>query len=452
MYDIGEMKAIGNKLFYAAHEPYTSAALYVTEGTRETTRRLVGGSVAGRTVYMLTEVNGSLYYHNDDGELWRTNGTPGDQVLIGHLSTNIIKIDDVNAEAFILALPSESSLELWWTNPDGPPDRLMAIGTNYYIDLYTPLPHFSTASIGDVFYFVASQHPYGESIWRSDGTASGTYRMISVRGLVTEENMEPGAQVRALTTFNNKLYFSALSSDDIWGWYTALGDDHFMHLAYIPPVIHTVVHNKLMYVFAKPPGQDTDVQLWISDGTVEGTRYVTRFPGAGAADHSIIDNVIYFSTEMGPQLIRTDGTACGTFAVNTGVEYAFPMESLRKNLIFGAFTPSTGMEPFIYRSINTVVPLAGCEASATDVAARSSGILTPYPNPFASEFTLRVNSADQDPISVAVFTTSGFPVETFNDVKANTDYPHIGARWPQGMYVVKVNAMGRISTHLVVKR
>ena len=123
------------------------------------------------------------------------------------------------------------------------------------------------------------------------------------------------------------------------------------------------------------------------------------------------------------------------------------------DLVFGAFTPSTGMEPFIYRSINTVVPPAGCEdASVSDVAARSSNILTPYPNPFASEFTLRVNSTDPNPISVSVFTTSGFPVETFDNITANTDYPHVGARWPIGMYIVKVNAMGKVSTHLVVKR
>ena len=448
----GGMKAIGNKLFYAAHEPYTSAALYVTEGTRETTRRLVGGSVAGGTALLLTPVNGWLYYYNEyDGELWRTNGTAGDEVLIGHAS-DLIKIDNVNGTAFMLALPGESSLALWRTDPDGAPERLMAIGTNYYIDLYTSLPHFSTAGISDVFYFVTSQHPYGESIWRSDGTASGTYRMISVRGFVTEENMEPGDQVRALTVFNNQLYFSALSIDDTWGWYTALDDDYFMHVANIPPVIHTVVHNNLMYVFAKPSGQDTDVQLWISDGTAGGTRYLTSFPGGGAPDHAIINNVVYFSTQEGTQLIRTDGTECGTFPVNTGVEYAFPMEALGNNLIFGAFTPSTGMEPFIYRSINNVVPPADCEDASSTNVARSSGILTPYPNPFASEFTLRVNSTDPNPITVAVFTTSGFPVETFNDIKANTDYPNVGARWPNGMYIVKVNAMGRISTHLVVKR
>ena len=152
-------------------------------------------------------------------------------------------------------------------------------------------------------------------------------------------------------------------------------------------------------------------------------------------------------------MLRTDATECGTFAVNTGVQYAFPMEPQRNNLVFGAYTPSTGMEPFIYRSINTVVPPGGCEdVSGASVEARSSGILTPYPNPFASEFTLRVNTTDANPVTVAVFTTSGFPVETFNDIKANTDYPHVGSRWPVGMYIVKVSAMSKVSSHLVVKR
>ena len=453
MREDGQMKAIGNKLFYNAYEIYSSAALYVTEGTPETTHRLVPGSIAGRTAFPITVIAGSLYYANYDGELWRTNGTPGDQVLIGHVSPEIIRMDDVNGQAFMLAASGMTTLDLWRTGPDGPPVHIKTIETNYYIDPYAPQAHIYTASIGDAYYFLVREYPYGESIWRSDGTASGTYRMIGAQDLVAGEPSEPEDHIRALTVFSNQLYFSGIANDGKWAWYQASGDGSFMQIKTIPPVIHTVVHNDLMYIIAEPEGNDPNVQLWVSDGTVTGTRFIAKFIGGGAADHSIIDNVVYLGTQQGIELIRTDGTECGTFVVNTGVEHAFPMELGNNDLVFGASTPSTGMEPFIYRSINTVVPPAGCEdASSSDVAARSSGILTPYPNPFASEFTLRVNSTDSHPISVAVFTTSGFPVETFSDIKANTDYPHVGARWPEGMYIVKVNAMGKVSTHLVMKR
>ena len=347
-----------------------------------------------------------------------------------------------------------SGLELWRSPAAGPPVHVKTINPNYYFDYTVPIPTFHTATIGDIFYFVVSDDVHGEEIWRSDGTGPGTYMMFNIRTSDETGGIEESEDdIRELTVYNDQLYFSALSDDGTWGWYQSTSDNSYVELTDMAPVIHTVVHKDLMYILARQSGEQQDVELWVSDGTPGGTHMIKTFNGGGAADHSIIDDVLYFSTAQGTQLIRTDGTECGTFAVTTGVEYAFPMEALGNDLVFGAFTPSTGMEPFIFRSINSVVPPAGCEdASKADVAARSSDVFTPYPNPFASEFTLRVNSADPNPISVAVFTTSGFPVETFNDIKANTDYPHVGTQWPEGMYIVKVYTMGRISTHLVVKR
>jgi hypothetical protein len=79
-------------------------------------------------------------------------------------------------------------------------------------------------------------------------------------------------------------------------------------------------------------------------------------------------------------------------------------------------------------------------------------IVTPYPNPFASEFTLRISGAEGERAQVAVFSLTGHPIENLGEIKANADYPNIGATWPKGMYVVKVIRGDEVITQMVVKK
>lgn len=78
--------------------------------------------------------------------------------------------------------------------------------------------------------------------------------------------------------------------------------------------------------------------------------------------------------------------------------------------------------------------------------------MTPYPNPFTNDFSLRVNGNDDEVADVGVYDISGLPIEKLNGIKTNTDHPNIGITWPKGMYIVKVYKGGKLSTHTVIKR
>jgi hypothetical protein len=82
---------------------------------------------------------------------------------------------------------------------------------------------------------------------------------------------------------------------------------------------------------------------------------------------------------------------------------------------------------------------------------REEKIMTAYPNPFSGDFVLRLEGADDDMAEVNVFTLTGHPVESIGKVKSNTDHP-AGQSWPPGIYIVKVNRGGKLTTHMVVKK
>jgi ELWxxDGT repeat protein len=213
-----EMEPVGNKLFFTATADY-GWGLYVTEGTPETTV-LLAGSVDSNLPYGLTNVNGVLYYYNVHGELWRTNGS--EPVLVRDLRL-INSVTNVNGQAFVLAGLPGNGLELWRTNGVGTLIRVKTIRTDYA----EPADYNGTTNIGRFFYFIADDGVHGHEIWRSDGTALGTYMMFNIN-----EQDETGSfssrenDIRALTVSNNKLYFSAKDNDGAWAGITLPATTH----------------------------------------------------------------------------------------------------------------------------------------------------------------------------------------------------------------------------------
>jgi hypothetical protein len=215
--------------------------------------------------------------------------------------------------------------------------------------------------------------------------------------------------------------------------------------------------NNLIYIWGL---DNTDWQgnvLWVTDGTADGFRHLADFDGEWEyTDYAVMDNVIYFSGRYGLNLWRTDGTACGTFKVSTGLQYAWPVEGVGTTLLFSAYRFNTGLEPNIYKNINSLVtsPCGTPTTAAREGTYESStdAIITAYPNPYTQEFSLRFNAGETAVADIAVFTNTGFPVETFRGIHTNKDYEHLGATWPKGMYIVKVSMGGKLSTHMVVKK
>lgn len=125
-----------------------------------------------------------------------------------------------------------------------------------------------------LFFFVASDGEHGFELWRSDGTAAGTWMV---------RDLDPGiesSQTLELTAFQGRLYFAA---------------NH----------------------------RENGPALWMSNGTPGGTRMI-RDPWVGRSDHHApaflrsVGSVLYFfapSPSFGFDLWRSDGSRAGTVPV-----------------------------------------------------------------------------------------------------------------------------------------
>jgi ELWxxDGT repeat protein len=142
------------------------------------------------------------------------------------------------------------------------------------VDLYAP---FTVVADG-VAYFYRHDGIHGQELWRSDGKAAGTYRLVDAcPGLCGAEFL--GGVVGRLAAVGSRVYFTA--DDGIHG-----------------------------------------TELWVTDGTARGTRMVRDIrPGPSSSRPSALgsfEGELYFGADdgiHGHELWRSDGTDAGTALV-----------------------------------------------------------------------------------------------------------------------------------------
>jgi ELWxxDGT repeat protein len=167
----------------------------------------------------------------------------------------------------------------------------------------------SAAVVNDVLYFAATDGTRGTELWRSDGTAAGTFIVKDIR---------PGANGSGpaqLTSHQGALYFVAddgTSGRELWrsdgtAAGTALVKD--VDPAGNGPVRLLSVGPTLYFWVA---GSSTTMQLWRSDGMADGTLLVkSGIEGAAPTDAvGINEAIFFFAADRG--LWKSDGTAEGT--------------------------------------------------------------------------------------------------------------------------------------------
>lgn len=178
--------------------------------------------------------------------------TPGKFIFIGY--------DDMHAiEPWITDGTTNGTYMIKDINPTG----------NALIN--TSIEKYFTKMNG-VVYFGAGNDSTGAELWRTDGTAAGTYL---VKDIYTNNSQGPmfGSNPAFLTTLNNKVFFSAY--DDIYGR-----------------------------------------ELWVTDGTAAGTIRLTNFSSATPDVNNlyVFDGLLYFSAYDGSNrtVYKSDGTVAGT--------------------------------------------------------------------------------------------------------------------------------------------
>ena len=193
-----------------------------------------------------TELGSATLFLIDDGihgqELWRTDGTASGTVLVkdinpGTASSNIVGMTVVGATLYFYADDGTNGLELWRSDGTTAGTHIVANINAGSADGVIPASTAGhIAAIGGVLYFAGTDASSGTELWRSDGTAAGTYRVSDIcAGACSSEPHD-------IVVSGSRIFFNA--------WDTAAG-----------------------------------AELWTSDGTPAGTHRVADIqPGSIGSD------------------------------------------------------------------------------------------------------------------------------------------------------------------------
>ena len=143
-------------------------------------------------------------------------------------------------------------------------------------------PYFSFWNVGGFLFFYANDGAHGFELWRSDGTSAGT-RMIADLNPGHESSLPDFAPVVA----NGSLYFMA--------------DDGF-----------------------------NGKSLWRSDGTRAGTVLIKQ--AQGVRQLAAVHDIVFFSDST--ELWKTNGTTQGTILVAQGLNFPWELTGVGNHLFF----------------------------------------------------------------------------------------------------------------------
>jgi ELWxxDGT repeat protein len=288
------------------------------------------------------EVSGRLFFFvfRDPGkELWTSDGTPegtGPIASLPSMPSGLGRMVEFRGQLFFILADAEHGTELWTS--DGTPG-----GTRLFKDI-APGPASSYPSqlmvVGGTLYFAASDQVHGEELWAARGLNPVHTSMVKdfMPGSV-------GSPATLLAGLHGDLYFTLHSADqssDLELWRTNGSLHGTVRVKRIPspnPELEALVvwhafpagngvrtalaMGNSVYFVIQPVSTNGPwagaVQLWRTDGTPSGTRYLMeglRFGDEGpipelfAAERTLLFAAV--DEQHGRELWSSQGTAPGT--------------------------------------------------------------------------------------------------------------------------------------------
>jgi ELWxxDGT repeat protein len=315
-------------LFFSANDGQTGREPWKSDGTADGTLLLkdINAPPASSNPHDLTVVGGGLYFTAADrvdpacaliqpcGDPWMSNGTAEgtqrrDDLLPGHVGWPSVPVLAGGTRFF--STNDGGTFAIWKTDETKDGTILLKSFPNSGLSYQLGL-----VPAGANVFFAAFEEETGYELWKSDGTPEGT---TLVRDLIP--GPLSGYPSNALAV-DGILFFPGPGDEDgYFGVWKSDGTDQGTTL-----VKQIRVTPSSFPVSASAGGRQyftVGKDLWVSDGTPEGTRVITAgalpdaFPSINSFPPDLFavgDTLVYLTTtpEYGPELWRTDGTVEGT--------------------------------------------------------------------------------------------------------------------------------------------
>ncbi len=329
----GNFGVVGARLYFEAAIP-SGLAPWVSDGTVAGTVPLytAGGlrQTGNSSPEFFTPLGSRAVFVADDGvhgrQPWVSDGTAAGTQLLRALSPGptfaLGPFVPLNSLVLFEADDGVHGAELWAT--DGTPG-----GTNLIADINPgaassdPLSaFFSVAVLNGIGYFPADDGVHGRELWRSDGTAAGTW-------MVADITPGPaGSSVWYAYVLNGQVLFSYTDAVGSLWWTTdgtAAGTHPVTTAVYVSG--EAVEMNGMLYFGGQtaPPVNNAQGQLWRTDGSAAGTQQVSNLkPGAQyttvGAPMALPNYVLFqFCTTDPPAgctVYSSDGSAANTMQIS----------------------------------------------------------------------------------------------------------------------------------------
>jgi ELWxxDGT repeat protein len=308
--------AFAGRIHFSRETPQAGGEPWVHDPAAGTTYLLkdlfVGVSNTPIHTHRLSAHGGTLLFGAEQAiegsELWRTDGTAA--------GTSIV--EDI--------LPGlQGGFPIGWQNPDPGLHR----------------------RIGPVLYF-RGRDAMGEELWRSDGTAAGTFRVKDIR--TGSDDSRPAG----LTNVGGVLFFTAddgISGRELWK-----SDGTPAGTVMVKDIgsgfsVDRILAGTHGLVFFTASDSANGRELWKSDGSEAGTVMVKDIsPGPGSSVDRFLGtsgDTIFFSANDGSSqaLWKSNGTSAGTAKVkDVAVLEAGPTAVVGGLLFFSSNANGTGIE------------------------------------------------------------------------------------------------------------
>ena len=373
-----------DKLYFAANDGESGRELFISDGTAAGTQLLVDlnpgssnygyYSNDGSRPRSFIEFNDKLYFsaRNDDEngqELFVSDGTAEGTQLLVDLNPGVYdsyygpsspqssypsNFIEFNNKLYFAAGNGESGSELFVSDGTAEGTQLLVdLNPGVYDGYYGPsFPQSSNPSnfveFNGKLYFTADNGENGQELFVSDGTAEGTQLLVDLNAGSSNYGNNYGANPSNFVEFNGKLYFVADNGESGTELFVSDGtaegtqllvdlnpgsrDGFYINIGNVSypgsNISNLVEFNGKLY-FAGDNGE-SGRELFVSDGTAEGTRLVADIDpdsvngfanGSNPSELTVVGDELFFAArnnEVGRELFKLtfDTTAAPSQLLN----------------------------------------------------------------------------------------------------------------------------------------